>query len=59
MRTFSLSLIWGPQCEFSGPTAFEITVLPDFLDKMRIFSHMLGPYRELSGPISVFMNGAV
>ena len=50
MRTFSL--IWGPRCEFSGPTSFEITVLPDLLDKMRTSSLMWGPHCEFTGPRS-------
>ena len=42
--------LYGPRREFSGTNSFRITVLPDLLNKMRIFSHMWGPCREFSGP---------
>ena len=47
-----LFLLWGPHREFSGPTSFEITVLPDLLDKMRTFSLELESHGEFIGPIS-------
>ena len=50
MRTFSH--IWGPHREFSGPTSFAITVLPDLLVKMLTFFHIWGPNREFSGHTS-------
>ena len=38
VKMWTLSLIWGPQPEFSGETSFEITDLTHFLkDKMRTF----------------------
>ena len=42
----------SPNCEFTGPTFFEITVLPDLLDKVRTFSHKWGTHREFTGPTS-------
>ena len=43
---------YGPFREFSGQTSFEITVLPDLLDKIGTFSRMRGPHRESTGPTS-------
>ena len=51
MRT--LSHIWGPHREFSGPTSLAKTVLPAFLVKIRTFSHIWGPHREFSDPTSL------
>ena len=40
--------MWGPPRDLTGPTSFEITVLPDLLYKLWTFSLMLVPHREFS-----------
>ena len=45
--------MWGPHLEFTSPTSFKITVLPDLFNKMRTFILMCGPHREFTCPTSI------
>ena len=49
---WTLSYIWGSHREFCGQYSFDITVLPDLLDKMRTFYRMWEPHGEYPGPTS-------
>ena len=55
--------MWGPQREFSVPTSFVITTLPDLLDnckplrsrrrrRLQTFYLVWGPHREFTCPTS-------